>query len=169
LLQPLREHRDEVNLEAALVLGGDLVVISRGNAGTPANLVARFPMGAVAGWLDGATSRLPAPRVASWDVGAVHGVPLGVTDAAPLPDGGWVFAAAAEDTSDAYADGAVVGAVVGRVAPSGAVTAVARITPVAKVEGILARPAPLGTEVLMVTDADDPNAAASLLTVLLPA
>ncbi len=95
-------------------------------------------------------------------------MPLGVTDAAAHPDGGWVFSAAAEDTADAYADGAVAGAVVGRVDPAGAVVAVARLAPTAKVEGILARPVPGGTELLMVTDADDPDAPASLLSALLP-
>lgn len=168
VLAPLRAHRDEVNVEAALVLGDELVVVSRAHSAMPENLVARFALAAVVAWADGAASGLTARSVAPWRVGEIEGVPLGVTDAAAHPDGGWVFSAAAEDTADAYADGAVAGAVVGRVDPAGAVVAVARLAPTAKVEGILARPVPGGTELLMVTDADDPDAPASLLSALLP-
>lgn len=168
VLAPLRAHRDEVNVEAALVLGDELVLVSRAHSAVPDNLVTRFALTAVAAWADGDTSGVAAVAVTSWRVGEVDGVPLGVTDAATHPAGGWVFSAAAEDTSDAYADGAVVGAVVGRVDAAGAVAALGRLTPTAKVEGILARPVPGGTELLMVTDADDPDAPACLLTALLP-
>ncbi|MFN8122353.1 MAG: hypothetical protein U0237_07980 [Thermoleophilia bacterium] len=168
VLAPLREHRDEVNVEAALVLGDELVLVSRAHSAMPENLVARFALAAVAAWADGAASVLAPRSVAPWRVGEIDGVPLGVTDAAAHPDGGWVFSAAAEDTSDAYADGAVAGAVAGRVDASGAVVALGRLTPTAKVEGILARPVPGGTELLMVTDADDPDAPASLLAAVLP-
>jgi len=57
---------------------------------------------------------------------------------------------------------------VGRVDAAGAVVAIARLTPTVKVEGILARRTPGGTELLMVTDADDPDAPASLLAAVLP-
>ncbi|MCC6830468.1 MAG: hypothetical protein IT200_03905 [Thermoleophilia bacterium] len=168
MLAPLREHRDEVNVEAALVLGDELVLVSRAHSAMPENLVARFALAAVAAWADGAAAA-PAPRsVAPWRVGEIGGVPLGVTDAAAHPGGGWVFSAAAEDTADAYDDGAVAGAVVGRVDAAGAVVAIARLTPTVKVEGILARRTPGGTELLMVTDADDPDAPASLLAAVLP-
>jgi len=163
----LREHRDEVNVEAAVVLGDEALLVSRAHAGAPANLVARFPLAEVLAWAGGGAA--PAPRsVDEWRLGDIDGVPLGVTDAAPHPAGGWVFTAAAEDTDDAYADGAVAGAVAGRVDAAGTVVA-ARIAPSVKVEGVVARMVPGGTELLMVTDADDPGAPAALLAAVLPA
>lgn len=164
----LRDHRDEVNVEAAVVLGDELLLVSRANAGAPANLVARLVLAEVLAWAGGGAPATPR-RVAEWHLGDIDGVPLGVTDAAPHPAGGWVFTAAAEDTGDAYADGAVAGAVVGRVDAAGEMVATARIGPSVKVEGVVARMVPGGTELLMVTDADDPGAPAALLAAVLPA
>lgn len=166
----------ELNVEGAIAVGDALRLFGRGNGaprdGHPAvsatcDLDARALL---AHLRDGAPP--PAPtRVVRYELGALDGCPLGFTDAALLADGTIVFTAAAEDSPDAVADGAVAGSVVGRVDADGR----ARWTrlldvggrPVAdKAEGIaLARDD--GAELLVVFDVDDPERAAELAAVAL--
>ncbi len=56
----------------------------------------------------------------TFELGALDGVALGVTDAAAARGDQCVFVAAAEDTTDPVADGAVAGSAVGLIDPSGA-------------------------------------------------
>lgn len=165
----LRDRCGEVNVEGAFVQDGDLVVISRGNGSAPDNHVARYRLAAITRWLGGNDREVVSPTsVVPMRLDAIDGVPLGVTDAAAHPDGGWVFSAVAEDTADSYNDGALTEAVIGRVAGDGSLETVARLSPTAKVEGIVASRAVGHTRLTMVTDADDPTTPASLLIAYLP-
>ncbi len=153
----------EPNVEGAFLQGSQLVLLQRrnGHAGTNATVTWPWPL-ALGG----------EPRVTRWDLGLLDGVPLGFTDGCALPDGGWLFSAAAEDTDDAYQDGRCTGSVLGRVGPDGALRALWRLSTQAsspaKVEGVALQPEGLGWRVWMVTDADDPTRAADLLSAPLP-
>lgn len=169
LYGPLRERVGELNVEGAFVLGNDLMLLSRANRSAPANQVARYRLADLVGWLGGDRVAAVVPRsVTALHVGEIDGVPLGLTDGAALPGGGWVFSAAAEDTSDSYADGAVRGATVGVMSDAGEITVSARLQPNVKVEGIAVRVSGGVATLKMVTDADDPSTAALLLTATLP-
>lgn len=149
----------EPNVEGAFLQGGQLVLLQRrnGHAGTNATVTGPWPPAAGC-----------EPRVTRWDLGLLDGVPLGFTDGCALPDGGWLFSAAAEDTDDAYQDGRCTGSVLGRVGPDGALRGQWPLSVTAKVEGVAVQALASGWRVWMVTDADDPTQAASLLSVVLP-
>ena len=136
-----------VNLEGAEWHAGRLVLAHRGVGGEPSALV-----------------RVSWPALAVEDVetvacGTLDGVALGITDLAALPDGRLLTSLSAEDTDNAYDDGAVTGSAL----------AIAgqepwRLDGPWKVEGIWSD----GREVLMVTDADDRAAPGLLLRAVLP-
>jgi hypothetical protein len=86
-----------------------------------------------------------------------------------LPNGRWLFCAAAEDTSDSYADGRCLGSAVGVVDANGTVQRLDRLDAVCKVEGIaLADGASVSrVSLLLVSDADDRRVPAQLLSVTL--
>src|SRR5690554_299051 len=104
----------ELNLEGALVRGDTLRVFQRGNGAplhelSPLNAFADMDVVDFVAWLDGKAgvpTLGPATQVVlgKWD-----GVAFDFTDAALLPDGRIAFIAGAEDSPDAYQDGAIVG------------------------------------------------------------
>jgi hypothetical protein len=73
------------------------------------------------------------------------------------------FCAIAEDTPDSYADGPCCGAAIGVLGRDGRVECLEPIDPRYKPEGIEARMEGRGLRALLVTDADDPEVAASLI------
>ncbi len=94
------------NIEGAAVAGERLLLLHRGVGGEPS---ACLTLAAVA--LTGEPSSVAATE---WfALGALDGVPLGFTDLAVGPGGRRFFVAAAEDTADAVADGAIAGSVLG--------------------------------------------------------
>jgi hypothetical protein len=103
-----------------------------------------------------------------FDLGSIDGVPVCFTDGAALQDGAWVFCAAAEDTSDSYADGRCVGSAVGIVDASGKVLRLEQVAGSFKAEGVTVMSDGDPLELLLVTDADDRSAAAQLLSLTLP-
>lgn len=161
--QPLRERFGELNLEAAIVQGDRMHVFQRAHRGQPLNGCASFEAGAMQDWLRGASTRPPlALSMHTLDLGRVAGVPLGITDAAVLPDGGWILSAVAEDTGDAYADGACVASAIVRLDAALQVHSCQLLEGAPKVEGI----APVGSDrCWLVTDADDPDRPSELLEV----
>jgi hypothetical protein len=164
LCGPLRESLGELNLEAAFVRGDRLHVFQRAHGGQPFNGHISFPVGAMHAWLCGRSTHPPQPlEIEAVDLGSIDGVPLGITDAAVLPDGGgWLFSAVAENTSDAYADGACVGSVIGWADEQNRVQRCERLHGAPKVEGL----ALVGQDRLwLVTDADDPGRASELLEI----
>lgn len=161
--RPLRERFGELNLEAGLVQGNRVHLFQRAHRGQPLNGRASFAAHALQDWLRGAVTDAPLPlALESLDLGRVAGVPLGITDAAVRPQGGWVFCAVAEDTADAYADGACVGSAIVQVDAHLRVLPCEPLAGAPKVEGI----AVTGSgRIWLVTDADDPQRASELLEV----
>ena len=169
LYAPLHKQFADLNIEGAWVANGALHLLQRGNKGDARSACIRCDWNAAAPWLAGVQAQPPAIQsVQMLDLGAVDGVPLSLTDGVPLPGGGWMFSAVAEDTSDSVADGACVASALGVVAADGQVRRVVRLQGAPKVEGIAVQAEGAGWRVTMVTDPDDPAVASQLLVVCLP-
>ncbi|MDD0841570.1 DUF6910 family protein [Pseudomonas sp. Gutcm_11s] len=160
LYRPLHAHFTELNIEGGFLLGEEFLLLQRGNQGQATNASVRYDWGELRGWLLGERVA-PAPQsIQPLELGELDGVALGFTDGAALADGRWLFSAVAENTADSYNDGACLGTLIGLVERDGEVRRVAQLDGEWKVEGIaLAEDGSL----LLVTDADDPQIAASLL------
>lgn len=96
-------------------------------------------------------------------ISEVQGVPLCFTDAVALPDGSWLFSAAAEATDNSYADGELVAAALGVINEQGDLVYLTVLDNRYKIEGVAAQVEGNQLHLLLVTDADDPNQAAVLL------
>ena len=158
-------HVGRLNIEGVVVVGSELHLLQRGNKGGARNARIRLR-------LDKAFESLATRQcldmkalvaIEEIDLGRVGDVPLCFTDAAALADGRMVFTAIAEDTNDAYTDGACVGAAVGLLASDGRLEFLEPIDSRYKVEGIEAVHDGTVIRALLVTDADDASVAASLV------
>ena len=169
LYDGLAAHFDDLNIEGAFVTGGEVCLLQRGGS-KRASASIRYAARAFLRWVDG-LDRVPAPVcIDLHDLGAIDGIHLGFTDGAGLPDGGWVYCAAAEDTDNAYDDGRCRGSAIGIVDAQGRHCWQALLEPVCKVEGIaVTSRADGGNELLLVSDADDRTRPALLLAATLPA
>jgi hypothetical protein len=163
LYEPLRAALGEINIEGAMLLGDELVLLNRGVGGRSDNVAAHYPLGALTDAIDGRARVVAPASIRPYALGHIDAVPLAFTDAAALPGGGWVFTAVAEDTDDSYADGRCSGSVVGVVDAGGALVATHRLAVSVKVEGIAVRVDDTGLSLCLVTDADDPARASQLL------
>ena len=167
LYQPLWANFDNLNIEGAFVVGLAMCLLQRGNAPAGLNACIRFELDAFAAWLHGHAPAPSAESITHFELGSIGGVPLGFTDGTPLPDGGWLFSAAAEDTRDPYLDGRCTGSIVGVVDATGRLRRTERLVGRHKVEGISASADGSALELLMVTDADNRQSPALLLTATL--
>jgi hypothetical protein len=161
----LEERLGGVNIEGALVLGGALVLLQRGNKGPGRNASVHLDLDRVLRALArrrelGAEAILDIRDV---DLGSIAGVPLGFSDGTALPGGRIAFTAIAEDTGDSYHDGACRGAALGVLGRDGGVELLKPLDPCYKVEGIEAWTDGGVLHALLVSDADDPDVPASLL------
>jgi hypothetical protein len=164
IYRPLRSVFPDLNVEGAFVAGESFHLLHRGNRGDARNASIAYPLAAMLAWLAGPGGEPPPGRIAEMALGEVNGVPLGFTDGTALPGGGWIFSAAAEDTSDSYNDGRCAGSAIGWVSAQGQLLRMEAITGSPKVEGI----AFAGDgRLLMVTDSDDPDTASQLLALQL--
>lgn len=164
---PLTRH-EQLNIEGAFVAAGRFCLLQRGNQASPVNVLISYDWLAIQAWLDGAG---PAPVPVSStqiDLGDIDGVPLCFTDGAALPVGGWVFCAAAEATDDSYLDGPCRGSAVGVVAADGRLLGVWPLSLRCKAEGIAVPVANGSLQLLLVTDPDDRDEPALLLSASLP-
>ena len=161
--EPLRAALGEINIEGAMLLGEEFVLLNRGVANRSDNVAAHYPLSALTDAIEGRLRALAPRLIRPYALGQLGAVPLGFTDAAALPGGGWVFTAVAEDTDDSYADGHCSGSVVGLVDAGGALVATHRLDPPVKAEGIAVHVDDQGISLCMVTDADDPAQASRLL------
>lgn len=166
LFESLAPEFDELNLEGAWVAGRTLHLLQRGNKGTSVNAVIHLQLDKVLAALagDDALPALKPSAIHVMSLGEIADVPLCFTDACALPDGRWVFSAIAEDTGNAYADGPCIGAAIGMADANHRVIWLRPIDPLYKIEGIAARQQQDAIQLLLVTDADDPDVAASLLS-----
>ncbi len=146
-----------INIEGAMIVGDELVLLNRGVAGKTDNAVARYPLRVLLALIDGEGSNVKPTSIRRFPLASLDGVNLGFTDGAALPDGRWLFTADAENTRDSHADGPCIGSAVGLVSARDNLIALHRLVPPVKVEGIDVRVDDLGIAVCMVTDTDDPS------------
>jgi hypothetical protein len=163
LYEPLRAALGEINIEGAMLLGKEFVLLNRGVAGGSDNAAAHYPLQALIDAIDGRLHAVAPLSIRRYTLGHIETVPLAFTDAAALPEGGWIFTAVAEDSDDSYADGRCSGSVVGVVDAGGALVATHRLDALLKVEGIAVRVDGQCLRLCLVTDADDPAQASQLL------
>ena len=102
------------------------------------------------------------------DLGQLQGVRLCFSDASALADGRIVFAASTEDSESTMNDGMTYGSALGIIEQDGSLGPVEPLDLIVKVEGIDARIADETIDVMMVTDADDPDAPSPLLRASIP-
>lgn len=161
LYRPLRKVFPDLNIEGAFATGDQFRLLQRANKGDARNACISYPLADLQEWLAQQRSAPPQPLgIMPYTLGEVAGVPLGFTDAAGLAGGGWIFSAVAEDTGDSYLDGACAGSAIGWVDADGVLQRMETLAGAPKVEGIAVL---ADGRILMVTDADDPQAASSLL------
>jgi hypothetical protein len=167
LYERLEREFDDLNLEGGWIHASHLFLLQRGNKGESPNAVIELDHAEVMATLlaEGVLPDLAPKRVTEMDLGAVQSVPLCFTDASCLPDGSWLFSAVAEDTDDAVADGAFVGAAIGLATPAHRLEWLRPLAPACKVEGVDARLRDGRIKLLCVTDADDPAVPAHLLQI----
>ncbi len=171
LYAPLRKRFADLNIEGALLVSGELLLLQRGNKGHAINACIRFDWNLVAPWLAGVQAQPPAAKsVQLLELGSVGDVPLGFTDGAALHGGAWAFSAVAESTDNSYLDGACVGSAIGVVGDDGKLQQLHLLEGAPKVEGLAVLAGAGGGDAwvcTLVTDPDDPSVAAQLLQVRL--
>jgi hypothetical protein len=167
LYAPLRDTFADLNLEGCFVANGMLHLLQRGNQCDARSACIQFDWAATQKWLLSSQDTQPPRAVCITPIhlGLIDGVPLTPTDGAALPDGGWLLSAAAENTSNSYADGPCAGSALAVLGADGQLKVLHRLRGAPKVEGITATVDANQVVVSMVTDADDPDAASQLLSV----
>lgn len=165
LYSRLARSFDDLNLEGGWVSHGRLHLLQRGNKGDSPNAVLQWDLAQVAAALlrDRCLPDADPVAMRTIDLGDIRGIALGFTDATPLPDGGCLFSAVAENTVDARIDGPCVGAVIGHMDADTQIRWLRPIQPLYKIEGIETSQDGAKLGVLLVTDADDPTVPACLL------
>ncbi len=168
LYDALRAEVDGLNIEGAVIAGGQFMLLQRGNKGA-ANALIAFELYSFID--DIAANNAPRlrkpPVVRAIELGDIDGVPLCFTDAAALPDGNLLFTAVAENNDNSFDDGACGGSAIGIVDANGNVVTIKRLDQPYKVEGVAATMHADGIHLLLVTDADDASKAAWLLSAVL--
>lgn len=166
LYAPLRKRFADLNIEGALLVSGELLLLQRGNKGHALNACIRFDWNQMAPWLAGVQPQPPAAKsVQLLELGHVDDVPLGFTDGAALHGGAWAFSAVAEATDNSYLDGACVGSAIGVVGADGTLQSLHPLDGAPKVEGLAVQRDADAWICTMVTDPDDPSLAAQVLQV----
>ena len=165
LFEALDREIDDLNIEGAVVYDDRLVLMHRGNRRHAANALASFSLKAILDSIrhDDIIGNATILALERYDLGRVDDIPLCFTDGAVLPQGGIVFSAVAEDTSDNYRDGPCRAAAIGMIARDGTLQSVRALDSVCKIEGIHAQPAGDRVALWLVTDADDPSVPAAFL------
>lgn len=166
---PLEASFPALNIEGAVVLGTELVLLQRASRMYPENALVYLSLDEVLRAMSSTNSAASEPaRVRIVDLGTIGGVPLGFTDGAALPDGRIVFSAVAENAEGTYLDGPCIGAAIGIIGTDGQVETLHRLEPTQKVEGVHATIHGDLIHLLMVTDADDADVAGKLLSAEMP-
>ena len=165
LYEVLKQRFAKLNIEGGFVRGATLYLLQRGNKKNSENAVIAISWTEVE---QAIVDKVVVPSSAlgtiqAYSLGTVGDVPLCFTDATLLPNGSWVFSAAAEATEDNYNDGAFVGGAIGVVDRQGSLCLLEHIDDQYKVEGVSARVEGDTVTLTLVTDADDASRPAQLL------
>ena len=165
LYDAIRTEVDGLNIEGAVIAGGQLLLLQRGNKGAVNALIACELDSFIDDLAVHNAPQLRAPPVVrAVPLGDIDGVPLCFTDADVLPDGNLLFTAVAENTDNSFDDGTSGGSAIGIVDVHGKVKTIERLDQPYKVEGVAATMHADGIHLLLVTDADDASKAACLLS-----
>ena len=162
LFSALQKSINNLNIEGAVVFLDRVKLFQRGNSAQRENAVINLSLEIFREELR--AGRLTAKGLQSvvpCDLGSLNGVPLGFTDAAVV-ESQIHFIAVAESTDSTYDDGEFAGAVLGRLNDSDQVEFQEQIICTVKPEGLCAR----GSELFLVTDADDRNTYSGLFAIL---
>jgi hypothetical protein len=166
LFQSLQDEFGDVNIEGAFIDREHLSLLQRGNKGSGRNARIRMALAPLLARLaSGADSVSPEfIDIVDFSLGHVDEIPFGFTDAAALPNGGFVFTAVAENTEDSFFDGACAGSMIGFVDANNRVQRMLPLADAPKVEGVTAQIGDAGLTLHLVTDPDDASIAAQLFT-----
>ena len=152
----------EINLEGAVVRGDRMLLFNRGNMQNPETCIFETALSAV---IDDELAQVTLVKTLALPL--IDGVSLTVTDACSLDDGHILLSAVAEVTDDSYADGDILGAAIILLNADLDVVSIEPLEPTVKIEGITARLTATGSELLCVSDADDPDTPSSLYSATL--
>lgn len=172
-LQPvfdaLRSELGGLNVEGATLMGDRLWLLNRAAEGVP-NAIAQLAMADVLESLlrDRRIDAFELAELHAYELGEIDGTPLTFSDATPLGGGVLVFTASAERTSSSYDDGEIAGSVIGLIDADGDVARLRQIDRRHKVEGVHASLDTGVLDLLLVTDQDDPEQPAPLLSAAMP-
>lgn len=173
LYRELEREFGVVNIEGAAVRNDHLLLLQRGNKKNGINAIICLDLSAsINAMRSGAMNAHALRSIQRIDLGSRAGVALGFTDAMCLPDGRMFALAVAEDTDDPYTDGKTFGSYVCRFDAHNQLQAIIELITPAKTEGVaMWRPSFSNNDstLAFVTDADDPNIPAALLTASLRA
>lgn len=164
LYDQLKEEIGKINIEGAVIVDEDIILFQRGNKKNNINATLRMPLTQFYKSVlsEKKSKHKPDITITHYELGDIGGVPLCFTDATALPNGVIVFSAAAENTADAYLDGACMGSIIGIINNDGTLHSTKTIDKVVKAEGIEAQIVNTKVHLLLVTDADDETTPAQL-------
>lgn len=165
----LKKEMGKLNIEGAAIVKNHILLFQRGNKKNKLNATIRLDLDDFNRvLLDPHKYREPRIEIRPYELGEIDQVPLCFTDATSLPSGEIVFTASAENTSDAYLDGACMGSVIGMMDAKGNLGFLEPInhqtsnSKKIKLEGITAKERGSTIDLLLVTDADDATHPATL-------
>lgn len=168
LYRALARELGVLNVEGAVIQRDALWLFQRGNDRRGANAMVELDLAAVrASLARGGVAPEAVRSIRKIELGNERGVPYTFTDACALPDGRLLALAVAEDTRDAFADGATLGACLCQFDHHNRIAAMTPLSAPAKPEGVAvwsAGHAFEDTVLAFVTDADDPDVPARLMT-----
>ena len=166
LYRELEREFGIVNIEGAVIRGDQLLLLQRGNKKDGINAIVSLDLFTSLNCMrNGAIDVSALLAIQPIELGSHDGVALGFTDAMSLPDGRLLALAVAEDTDDPYADGEASASYVCRLDTHNQLQIMTPIIAAAKTEGIaLWRQSNTPAMLAFVTDADNPNIPAALLT-----
>ncbi len=170
LYDALNKEFGKLNIEGAVIVDDDIILFQRGNKKNKVNGTIRFSLKSFYNYIstnDDDRKHKLDPKITHYELGDIDGIPLCFTDATPLSNGAIIFTAAAENTSDAYLDGACMGSAVGVINPKGELHALHIVDGRIKLEGVEATLSDNKVNLLLVSDADNEVMPAQLYSAIL--
>jgi hypothetical protein len=150
----LKDEPGKTNIEGAIIQGKHIVLFQRGNKNNR-NAIIRFKWKEFFAIATGEENKTPDYSIQHYELGEIDTVPLCFTDATALADGRLIFTAAAENTSDAYNDGACMGSAIGIISASGELISICQVNKKVKLEGVEVQEGPTALTLWLVSDPDD--------------
>jgi len=150
----LKDEPGKTNIEGAIIQGKHIVLFQRGNKNN-CNAIIEFNCKDFLAAALGEKKPSLNYSIHPLDLGAIDAVPLCFTDATALSDGRLIFTAAAEDTEDAYRDGACLGSAIGLISNTYELISITRVDKPVKLEGIALDEEASALKLWLVSDPDN--------------